>query len=233
MPIYRLQDHSDFPPVENAGHGGLLAFGGDLSVDRLLLAYSRGIFPWYSEGEPVLWWSPDPRLVLQLSEVKFSKSLRRVIKSRRFSVTVDTAFSEVICKCATIKRPREQGTWIVDEMQTAYNRLHKEGFAHSVETWKDGILKGGLYGVSLGAVFFGESMFSLESDSSKVALFYLVEMLKHWDFDFIDCQVKTEHLVRLGAKEIPRRIFIRRLQKALCFETVCGKWSMPSCLDSP
>lgn len=224
MTIYRLQKTITFPSVESASSGGLLAFGGDLSIERLLAAYSRGIFPWYSEGEPILWWSPDPRLVLELTRVKFSKSLIRVIRSGRFTVTVDKSFHDVIDNCATAPRSMEDGTWIVEEMQEAYNRLHEAGFAHSIEVWRENELAGGLYGVSLGAAFFGESMFALQSNASKVALFYLVELLRSWDFHFIDCQVRTQHLIRMGASEIPRREFIRRLEEALRHETRQGKW---------
>jgi len=227
MPIYRLSRHLIFPDPEEAEAGGLLAVGGDLSLRRLLLAYSMGIFPWYTEGEPILWWSPDPRLVLEPATLNISKSLARTLKKRVFTVTMDRCFDRVIQKCATVTRKHERGTWITPDMIAAYCTLHQAGFAHSVETWKAGQLVGGLYGVSLGAAFFGESMFSEQPDASKIALVYLVQTLDQWKIRLIDCQVRTEHLVRMGAREIPRSEFLQRLQKALQHETRRGRWTLP------
>lgn len=227
MPVYRLPRQLIFPDPGEADPSGLLAVGGDLSIRRLLLAYSMGIFPWYTEGEPILWWSPDPRLILEPEGLKVSKSLKRVLKKRVFSVTMDRCFEQVIKKCATVSRRHEQGTWITPEMITAYCRLHKAGFAHSVETWEAGKLVGGLYGVSLGRVFFGESMFSEKRDASKTALVYLVRTLEAWGIKLIDCQVRTDHLVRMGAREISRSEFLERLGEALRYETRRGSWSLP------
>jgi len=211
-----LQRTNWFPPVETAlvEPNGLLAAGGDLSAERLLSAYRRGIFPWYSPGEPLLWWSPDPRMVLFPSEVKISRSLKRKLKSANYEVRLDSAFAEVISACAG---PREDGagTWISTEMQTAYRRLHQLGYAHSVETWADQdqgkALVGGLYGVAIGSVFFGESMFSRVSDASKIALAHLCRLLERRGFAVIDCQMNTAHLATLGAREIPRKEFVAGL----------------------
>ena len=203
---------------------GLLAVGGDLSKERLLEAYRLGIFPWYSDDQPILWWSPDPRLVLDLKDFKISRSLSKTLKKGVFQVTFDHAFEEVIQACAVVPRAAQNGTWITEEMQEAYINLHGLGYAHSVESWFGGKLAGGLYGVSLGKAFFGESMFHLKTDASKVALATLVEKLKSWDFHFIDSQMTTEHMVRLGAKELPRRIFLKRLQSALRHPTRRGRW---------
>ena len=224
MPIYRLLEEMVFPPPEYADPSGLLAVGGDLSSDRLLEAYRLGIFPWYSEDQPILWWSPDPRLVLELDDFKLSRSLHKTIKKEIFQVTFDRAFEEVIRACASVPREGQRGTWITPEMQEAYIHLHGLGFAHSVESWFKGELAGGLYGVSLGKAFFGESMFHRRSDGSKVALAALVEKLKKWGFHFIDAQMTTEHMLRLGAKEMPRRTFLKRLAVALHHPTKRGKW---------
>ncbi len=192
-----------------------MAVGGDLSVDRLLMAYRSGIFPWYSEGDPILWWSPDPRLVLYPDELRISKSLRRFINKRVFQITFDQAFEGVIRGCAETKRAYGEGTWITDEMKDAYCRLHRHGYAHSVEAWHSNKLVGGLYGVILGRVFFGESMFSQVSNSSKVAFVRLVQHLQRMNFKLIDCQVKTDHLMRFGAREVPRKLFLEQLEKAV------------------
>jgi leucyl/phenylalanyl-tRNA--protein transferase len=224
MPIFRLVEDLVFPPPDYADPSGLLAVGGDLSSERLLEAYRVGIFPWYSEDQPILWWSPDPRLVLDLTEFKLSRSLRKTIKKGVFQVTFDRAFEEVIRACATVARKGQSGTWITEEMQQAYIHLHGLGYAHSVETWFDETLVGGLYGVSLGKAFFGESMFHHKTDASKVALATLVDYLKRWNFQFIDAQMATEHLISLGAKEMPRRIFLKRLHGALRHPTKRGKW---------
>lgn len=224
MPIYRLVDEPIFPPPEYADPSGLLAVGGDLSNERLLEAYRLGIFPWYSEDQPILWWSPDPRLVLDLKDFKISRSLRKTLKKEVFQITFDHAFEEVIRACASVPREAQNGTWITDEMEKAYIKLHGLGYAHSVESWFGGKLAGGLYGVSLGKCFFGESMFHLKTDASKVALATLVETLKSWDFHFIDSQMTTEHMLSLGAKELPRRIFLKRLQLALRYPTRRWRW---------
>ena len=233
MPVYQLPDSLIFPDPEEAEPDGLLAVGGDLSVKRLLLAYRMGIFPWYSEGSPILWWSPDPRLVLAPSALKVPKSLKRVLKKEVYSITMDQAFDRVIRKCASAKRRENEGTWIVDDMIAAYSDLHRSGFAHSVEAWQSGELVGGLYGVSLGDVFFGESMFADKSDASKVALVYLAGALKSWGVDLIDCQVTTGHLKGLGAREIPRTDFLKRISVALEQESRSGRWTLPEDLELP
>ena len=224
MPIFRLVDEPIFPPPDYADPSGLLAVGGDLSKERLLEAYRLGIFPWYSDDQPILWWSPDPRLVLDLKDFKISRSLRKTLKKGIFQVTFDHAFEEVIRACAVVPREAQNGTWITDEMEKAYIKLHGLGYAHSVESWFSGKLAGGLYGVSLGKCFFGESMFHLKTDASKVALATLVEKLKSWEFHFIDSQMTTEHMLSLGAQELPRRIFLKRLQSALRYPTKRGRW---------
>ncbi|SPF33228.1 leucyl/phenylalanyl-tRNA-protein transferase [Syntrophobacter sp. SbD1] len=211
MPVYQLTDELSFPHPSLADPIGLLAIGGDLSPQRLLLAYTHGIFPWYSDPAPMLWWSPDPRLVLFPGELKISRSLKRVIKKQVFTVTMDRAFGEVIVACATTRKE----TWITGEMIEAYVALHKLGYAHSFETMHEGRLVGGLYGVAMGRAFFGESMFSIMSDASKVALVYLVHYLEGLGFEFIDCQTTTEHLKRFGARQIPRKEFLQRLARAL------------------
>ena len=224
MPIFRLVDDMVFPPPDYADPSGLIAVGGDLSSERLLEAYRVGIFPWYSEDQPILWWSPDPRFVLKLEDFKISRSLRKSLRKKTFLVTFDRVFDEVITACAQVPREGQSGTWITPEMQEAYITLHGLGYAHSVETWFEGRLVGGLYGVSLGKAFFGESMFHSKTDASKVALAILVEKLKTWGFHFVDSQMTTDHMHHLGAKEIPRRIFLKRLQSALRHSTKRGKW---------
>src|SRR5258706_2391487 len=207
-----LRGDAPFPPVSKAlkSPNGLLCAGGSLTPERLVEAYSRGIFPWFSEGDPILWWSPDPRMVLFPDELKVSRSLRKSVARGAFETRVDTAFREVIAQCAA-PRERQAGTWIVPEMVAAYTALHDLGFAHSVESWQDGELVGGLYGISLGRVFFGESMFAHTPDASKVALVRLVERLRAQGCDLIDCQQATPHLASLGAREIPRAEFARRV----------------------
>ena len=224
MPVFLLTDELIFPSPELANKDGLLAVGGDLSPERLLLAYRNGIFPWYSEKEPVLWWSPHPRLTLYPHELKISRSLARIIRQNRFSVSMDTAFPQVIRECAGMRRRKEEGTWLVDEMIDAYINLHEYGYAHSVETWKQGRLVGGLYGIALGRCFFGESKFTLVSNASKVAFVALVEWLKQRDFVMIDCQVTTAHLVSFGAREISRSTFLAQLHEALRIPTIRGRW---------
>lgn len=197
-----------FPPVESAldDPPGLLAAGGELEPEWLLAAYRQGIFPWYCAGEPILWWSPDPRLVLVPSRMKISRSLGRTLRQHRFEIRFDTAFSDVVVACAAPREPGA-GTWITEEMQAAYRRMHELGYAHSVETWHEGSLVGGLYGIGLGRAFFGESMFSRRTDASKVALAHLARYLESRNFAVIDCQMKTAHLISLGAFEIPRAEF--------------------------
>jgi leucyl/phenylalanyl-tRNA--protein transferase len=224
MPIFRLVDDLVFPPPDYADPSGLIAVGGDLSSERLLEAYRVGIFPWYSDDQPIFWWSPDPRLVLDLDDFKLSRSLRKTIRKRLFKVTFDRAFEEVIAACAAMPREGQHGTWITAEMQEAYTKLHGLGYAHSVESWFEGELVGGLYGLSLGKAFFGESMFHHKTDASKVALAVLVESLKAWGFHFIDAQMTTEHMLSLGAKEVSRRIFLKQLHSALRHPTKRGKW---------
>ena len=224
MPIFRLIDEPIFPPPDYADQSGLIAIGGDLSSERLLAAYRAGIFPWYSDDQPILWWSPDPRLVLDIDDFKLRRSLRKTIKKGVFKITFDRVFEEVIAACAATEREGQNGTWITGEMQEAYIEMHGLGYAHSVETWFDGQLVGGLYGISLGKAFFGESMFHHKSDASKIALATLVSTLKSWDYQFIDAQMTTDHMVGLGAKEIPRRIFLKRLKAALNHPTRRGKW---------
>lgn len=218
MPVYRLPDEILFPPVDRAVKSGLLAVGGDLSPERLLAAYREGIFPWYSEGEPILWWSPDPRFVLLPAELRVSRSMRQFLKKGLVRITFDHAFRGVIAACQK-PRPGQDGTWITGEMQEAYSTLHDLGYAHSVEAWCEGSLAGGLYGLSLGRAFFGESMFSTTANASKTALITLVTRLRELDFDLIDCQVETPHLASLGARPISRREFCTRLQ-----ETLRGNW---------
>lgn len=207
--IPKLTHHLSFPNPLNASEEGIVAYGGDLSPSRLMLAYRSGIFPWYSVNDPILWWSPDPRLILELDDFKLSRSLRKKIP--QFEIRFDSAFSQVIHECSSAPRHGQNGTWIVPEMIEAYETLHALGHAHSVEAYQNGILVGGLYGVSVGGVFCGESMFAKVSDASKVALCVLVEHLKAWEFDFIDCQVPTNHLKSLGAKEVSREFFLQRL----------------------
>lgn len=208
-----------------AEEDGLLAVGGDLSVERLILAYSMGIFPWFSDDTPILWWSPDPRLVLLPEDLKVSRSLRKTLKKNVFAVTFDKAFREVITACAGIPRQDGRGTWITKDMISAYCHLHEAGHAHSVESWHEGRLAGGLYGVALGGVFFGESMFSRVTDASKIALACLVRRLVLWNFSIIDCQVSSTHLMRMGAHEIPRPDFLRIIRDALSHTaSPRGKW---------
>ena len=224
MPVFLLSDTIEFPPPQLASEEGLLAVGGDLSQKRLLLAYRMGIFPWFSNNEPILWWSPDPRLVLYPHEFKISKTIKKIIKKDVFKVTMDLAFNEVINQCAHVRLKKNQGTWIVKDMIDAYCNLHESGFAHSVEVWQGGDLAGGLYGVSLGKCFFGESMFTRVSNASNIGLVKLVEHLKKLSFDMIDCQVATEHLTRFGARQIPRIRFLNQLEKSLKAPTIKGKW---------
>ena len=222
-----LESDDPFPPVDHAliEPNGLLAAGADLSPERLLDAYARGIFPWFNEDDPVLWWSPDPRMVLFPRDLHVSRSLRRTIRSARFSVTLDQAFDAVMEGCAAPRR-QQDGTWITGDMMTAYTRLAQLGFAHSVETWEGSELVGGLYGVAVGRVFYGESMFSRRSDGSKVALTYLARQLDRWKFVVIDCQMATGHLASLGAREIPRDDFLRYVRTGTAQPAVGGPWRL-------
>ena len=206
-----LSDNIWFPPVSSASIDGMIAIGGDLSVERLLLAYRSGIFPWYNEGEPIVWYSPDPRMVLFPEKLKVSKSMRQLINKKIFKVTFNTHFNEVIANCKIMNRNDQLGTWITDEMQKAYTKLHDFGVAKSVEVWLDDKLVGGLYGIDLGTIFCGESMFSHVSNASKIAFIYLVEKLKSENYSLIDCQMYTSHLESLGAQEIPRSDFLKYL----------------------
>jgi leucyl/phenylalanyl-tRNA---protein transferase len=225
MPVFYLTDEHIFPPPQLADKEGILAIGGDLNEDRLLLAYRMGIFPWYSEEDPVLWWSPDPRLVLNPEEIKVSKTLKKIINKDKFDITLDQEFESVINACAQIRTENNEGTWIGKDMIKAYVKLHEAGYAHSVEAWYKEELAGGLYGVSLGKSFFGESMFTRISNASNVAFVKLVEYLTALSFDMIDCQVRTEHMIRFGAKEIPRGRFLQQLKESLEIPTRKGKWS--------
>jgi leucyl/phenylalanyl-tRNA--protein transferase len=231
MAVYRLGHEPRFPPPEHAEDDGLLAIGGRPSVPWLLAAYSEGIFPWY-DRPPILWWSPDPRLVLLPSELVVSRSLRATIRKGRFETRFDTDFRGVMEACGAIKRRHERGTWINPDMISGYTALFEEGYAHSAETWRAGELVGGLYGVCLGGVFFGESMFSRQSDASKVALVALVEALEARSVRLIDCQIRTAHLVSLGAREVPRSEFLRQVRSLVREPTPVGPWTAaPPALD--
>jgi len=228
MTIYRLFAEPVFPDPEEADPDGLLAVGGDLTPARLISAYGCGIFPWYAENSPILWWSPDPRLVLAPAQLHVPASLRRVLNSGRFGFSLDQAFGRVIRACANAPRPGQDGTWIVPEMVAAYERLHELGLAHSVEAWQDGELVGGVYGVALGSVFFGESMFYAQPDASKAAFVQLVRWLARAGFTLIDCQQTTAHLLRFGAQEISRQEFVRRVvtgRGASLAQGRPGRWS--------
>lgn len=226
MPVYQLiPEISLFPPIEKAEDDGLLAVGGDLTKERLLGAYRRGIFPWYEVGQPILWWSPDPRLVLFPDELKISRSLRKVLRKEQFEIRFDTVFQEVIKSCADVRTKQGEGTWIIPEMQQAYTELHQEGFAHSVESWLDGKLVGGLYGISMGQCFFGESMFCTMNDSSKVALVALADFSQRVGIKLIDCQMTTPHLLSLGAREIKRGVFLKLLKKHLETPSIMSLWN--------
>jgi leucyl/phenylalanyl-tRNA---protein transferase len=225
MPVYRLSDEILFPPADHA-EDGLLAVGGDLSPERLLTGYSQGIFPWYSDGQPILWHSPDPRFVLTAETFRVPRRLERARrKDGGFTLSLDEAFEDVIDACARSPRPTQRGTWITEDMKEAYVELHRLGFAHSAEAFRDGKLAGGLYGVSLGGVFFGESMFARESDASKIAFVALVEQLFRWGIDLIDCQVETSHLARFGARSMPRARYLGALRRVLRKPTRRGRWS--------
>lgn len=226
MPIYELPEEDVFPDANLASAEGLLAFGGDLSPDRLVAAYRSGIFPWYDETSPdIMWWSPDPRMVLFPDQFRLSKSLKKRINRAEFEVKVDTAFEQVIQACSEAPRHGQDGTWLTDEMQDAYVEMHRLGMAHSVECWQGGLLVGGLYGLSLGRMFFGESMFHHVTDASKVAFYHLNEISKTLDFSFIDCQMHTSHLESLGAEEISRASYLEYVGKNNHLESHTGCWT--------
>ncbi|MDX2093011.1 MAG: leucyl/phenylalanyl-tRNA--protein transferase [Kofleriaceae bacterium] len=224
MPVFRLDDRLVFPPVHLA-EDGLLALGGDLRPERLILGYTQGIFPWYAENLPILWHSPDPRMMMTTRDLMVQKSLKKTIRRRPYELRMDTAFTKVLAGCASVPRPGQTGTWLIPEMVEAYEKLHELGFAHSIEAWEGDTLVGGLYGVSLGAAFFGESMFAKAPDASKVAFVACVRQLDAWGIGLIDCQVHTEHLERFGAYEVPRLRYLELLQTALDEPTKRGKWT--------
>jgi leucyl/phenylalanyl-tRNA--protein transferase len=228
-----LERGDPFPSVERAlkNPNGLLAAGADLSLERLLEAYRHGIFPWYSSGQPPLWWSPDPRMVLDCEAFKVSRSLSKSVRNKGYEVRIDTAFPEVLRGCSSPRRDGP-GTWLGPDMRVAYARLHRAGYAHSFETWRDGELVGGLYGVALGRMFYGESMFSRATDASKVALVKLVEVLKSRGFPLVDCQMHTPLLESLGAREIPRREFLRALASLVNYPEAPMKWNVKSSVQT-
>jgi len=223
MPIFKLRDEILFPPVDLAAESGILAVGGDLSPRRLLEAYRRGIFPWYSEDDPIIWWSPDPRFVLFPDELNVSRTMRQVLRRGLFRISFDTAFRAVVEGCRS-GREKQPGTWITDDMADAYGKLHALGYAHSVEAWQGDELAGGLYGVSLGRCFFGESMFYTVSNASKAAFIVMVRALMERDFALVDCQVHTAHLASLGARFIGRERYVSLLEEYLKFPTMRGSW---------
>ncbi|MEM8897012.1 MAG: leucyl/phenylalanyl-tRNA--protein transferase [Bacteroidota bacterium] len=215
MPVFWLTEEHIFPHPELANEEGILAIGGDLHPERLLLAYQNGIFPWYSPGEPIIWWSPDPRFVLFPQDLKVSKSMKQILRKNVFKITINKAFREVMRQCQKTKRKGQAGTWITDEMIASYAKLHWKGIAHSVEVWEENELVGGLYGVSFGKCFFGESMFSHKSNASKAGFLTLVKVLEREGFALIDCQVHTDHLESLGAGMISRKAFLTQLETHL------------------
>jgi leucyl/phenylalanyl-tRNA---protein transferase len=225
MPVFRLDDRLVFPPVHLA-EDGLLALGGDLRPERLLLGYTQGIFPWYAENLPILWHSPDPRMVMTTGDLVIQKSLKKMIRKRPYELRMDTAFLRVLEGCSSVPRPGQTGTWLIPEMVEAYTKLHDLGFAHSIEAWSGDELVGGLYGVSLGGAFFGESMFARAPDASKIAFVACVRQLDAWGVSLIDCQVHTDHLERFGAHEIARVQYLDRLRVALDQPTKRGKWTL-------
>jgi leucyl/phenylalanyl-tRNA--protein transferase len=227
-----LQGDAPFPDIETAlaDPNGLLAAGDDLSAERLLAAYRRGIFPWFSAGQPVLWWSPAPRMVLFPAELKVSRSLAKVLRNSAYEIRFDTVFQDVMRACAA-PRPGQHGTWITDDMVNAYARLHSLGYAHSVETWVEGELAGGLYGIAIGGMFYGESMFMRRRDASKIALVQLVRQLATRGFGMIDCQMRTGHLASLGGREIPRPEFSQRLAELINYPLPTGHWTASKRID--
>ena len=230
-----LRNNESFPPLEFASRepNGLLCAGGDLTPQRIVQAYIDGIFPWYSPGEPILWWSPDPRMVLFPGEFRISRSLRKTLRKAHYRVRMDSHFEAVIQECARKPRPGQDGTWITPEIQAAYLKLHRLGYAHCVETWIDGKLAGGLYGIAIGKMFYGESMFAHVTDASKIAVAHLARFLGEQGFGMIDCQMNTPHLASLGAREIPRDDFIRKLRGLIAIPPLCGRWPQePAAYDA-
>lgn len=226
MPVFRLSNQPEFPPVHLAEKSGLLAIGGSLDPEWIKLAYRQGIFPWFNEGEPVLWWSPDPRMVLFPEKLSVSRSMRNVLNQQKYEVKFDTSFPAVISACAQTPRNGEHGTWITSKMKAAYTALHEQGVAHSVEVFDEqGNLAGGLYGLAIGSCFFGESMFTRQSNASKVGFITLVRWLQQNGFGLIDCQVSSPHLASLGAEEISRSAFIRLISKGTAEKGIEGKWN--------
>jgi leucyl/phenylalanyl-tRNA--protein transferase len=226
MPAYLLTDDLVFPPPEGASPEGVVAIGGDTSPERLVLAYSQGIFPWPHRDLPLLWFSPDPRFVLPFDRVHVGRSLRKRVRAGAYELRADTAFERVIDGCASVPRPDQDGTWITDEIRSGFVALHRAGLVHSIETWQDGELVGGLYGVALGKSFCGESMFSLRDDASQVATVGLLGNLCRWGFHFVDCQVYTDHLARFGAEPWTRGAFLAALRRAVAEPTRRGPWSL-------
>lgn len=224
FPYLSEDQYFHFPPVEDATPEGIVASGGNLSPGMLLSAYKQGIFPWYEEWEAILWWSPDPRFILRPDEIIVSRSMAKILKRQVFQFTVDKDFPQVIRNCQSVPRKKEKGTWITTEMLEAYIKLHELGYAHSVEAWKNDELTGGIYGISLGSCFFGESMFSFQSNASKAVLIVLSRMLADACYSIIDCQVYTKHLDSMGAKMIPRKDFIAIINKGLKKKTITGNW---------
>lgn len=225
MPIYLLNDELIFPPPEGASREGVVAVGGDFRPERLILAYSQGIFPWPHSDMPLLWFSPNPRFVIDLAHTHVSTSLRKAIRAEPYQIKVDTRFGDVMRACQHTPRPGQDGTWITDELIAGYTALHAEGYAHSIEAYDGDELVGGLYGVSLGRAFFGESMFAQRPDASKIAAVTMFGNLRAWGFHFVDCQVYTDHLSRFGAEQIPRASFLQSLRRALSEPTRNGPWS--------
>lgn len=225
MSIFFLNKDPVFPHPSLADPDGLLAVGGDLSVKRLISSYSQGIFPWYGPGSPILWWFPEPRLVLNPASIHIQRSLRRILNSGTFRISADTAFEQVIENCACVPRPGGLGTWLLPEMIDAYIQLHEKGFAHSFEAWQGSKLVGGIYGVGLGRAFFGESMFYLVPNASKIALVHLVRFLQVKGYHFMDCQQTTRHMLRFGAKEISGKAFLKKLQAAVSLPGTDGNWT--------
>lgn len=234
FPWLGLDQRFDFPPLESASPEGVLCVGGNLSPGMLLSAYSQGVFPWFNDDDPIVWWSPDPRFILVPSELHVSATMKKIIKRRRFELRLDTAFGQVIRACASIPRPGQDGTWITEDMIAAYERLHEAGLAHSVEAWSDGRLAGGLYGIALGSAFFGESMFSREPDASKAAFIPFAWRLAEAGFTLIDSQVRTDHVASLGGRHVSRAEYVERLAAALEAPTLRGPWDrlMPGFPDT-
>jgi len=219
MPVFKLGKEPFFPPAEFADQNGVIAVGGDLTPERILNAYSKGIFPWYNEGEPIIWWSPDPRFVLFTDELHISKSMRKILNREEFTITFNSKFEEVIRNCS-IPRAYEKNTWLTDDMINAYTLMHKLGYAISTEVWKDKQLVGGLYGIGMGKCFFGESMFFLEKNASKYGLIKFTQKLRNLNIPFIDCQVTSNHLISFGAREIPRNEFLKLIKNNHSFEKI-------------